>query len=76
MLKEQSKANASIMERLSIDNDRREKKEQRVKLKLCGVTSKVDEALKAPESTLEGLSLHELMCTYHALKKSENWFLK
>lgn len=76
VLKEQSEANTSLMERLSICNDRRKKKELHAKLKLCGVIPKVDEALKTPERTLDRLSPQGLMRTYYKLKKSENWFFK
>ncbi len=76
VLKEQFEDNTSLMERLSMGNDRRKKKELHAKLKLCRVIPKADEALKTPESTLERLSPKELMRTYHTLKKFENCFFK
>lgn len=76
VLKKQSEDNTSLMERLSIGNERRKKKELHPKLKLCRVISKVNEALKSSKSTLERVLSQELTRIYHTLEKSENWFFK
>lgn len=75
VLKEKSKVNTSLMERLSIGNYGR-KKELHAEVKLYGVIFEVDEALKFPEYSLEMLLLQEVKRTYHTSKKSQHWFFK